>query len=108
MRWLEIVIALAVAAVVVAFRVFSGPWCEPLQVRGGAALFIAVALAAYLHFVDHGRDGARAPHRILAGGLAGAAIAAVLRAPGEGYALGVLLGGALGYFGSHWTRHLRL
>ena len=108
MRWFELGIALAVAGVVIAFQAFSGPWCEPWSIKAVAALFIGLSFAAYIHLVDSGRKGAGAGHRILAGLAAASAIAAVLGSPSEGYALALLVGGALGYFGSYWTRYVRL
>jgi hypothetical protein len=108
MRWLEIGIAMAVAGVVIAFQAFAGPWCEPSSVKGVAAIFIGLSFTVYVHLVDSGRKGAGAAHRIVAGLLAATAIAAVLNSPFEGYALALLVGGAWGYFGSYWTRYVRL
>ena len=108
MRWLELGIALAVAGVVVAFQAFSGPWCEPRSIKGAAAFFIGIAFAAYIHLIDSDRHGAGIAHRMLAGLAAATAIEAVLDSPAEGYALAVLLGGALGYFGRYWTRYVRI
>ena len=107
-RWLELGIALAVAGVAVAFKAFSGPWCEPVSIKGAAAVFVGIAFTAYIHLVDSDRKGAGVAHRILAGMFAATAIAAVLDSPSEGYALAGLLGGALGYFGSYWTRYVRM
>lgn len=94
MRWLELVIAIAIGGVVVAFQLLSGPWCEPASVKGAAALIIVISFLIYIHLVDSERRGGRATHRVLAGICAGLAVAAVLNAPTEGYALALLIGGA--------------
>lgn len=108
MRWLELGIAVGVAALVVAFQLLPREWCESLSVRAVAAMVVGVATLAYIHLVDTDRRGATAGHRILAGALGGLAIAAMNTAPAEGYWLALMLGGALGYFGRYITDFVRI
>ena len=93
---------------VIAFQVLPRAWCEPLSVRVLATVMVAIATLAYIHLVDTERRGAKAGHRILAGAIGGVAVAAINTAPPEGYALALMLGGTLGYFGRYVTNYVRI
>ena len=108
MRWVEFGIAVGVSALVVAFQLLPRDWCEPIGVRAIAAFVIGIATLTYIHLVDTVRRGASAGHRMLVGAVGGLSIAAINFAQVEGYGLALLLGGAVGYFGSYVTNYVRM
>lgn len=69
--------------------------------------FAFCVFAAYMVIVDDERRPTKSTaFRVLVGVVTGATIAALNHAPFEGYLLGVLVGGILGWLGRIWAQHL--
>jgi peptidoglycan/LPS O-acetylase OafA/YrhL len=75
--------------------------------RHALSLFVFCIFAMYIVIVDDERCPTRSHlFRIIIGVLAGLCIAAISKFSTEGYGLAVLIGGALGWFGILWAKHL--
>lgn len=109
MKWPELAIAIVMAAVVVAVRVLPGDWCEPLPVRVGLGVVVALAASFYVFLVDgERRHRVGWKHRVIVGGAASVVIAVLADGSAEVYALSILLGLAFGYGGRYflgWLKH---
>ncbi|MBK7900142.1 MAG: hypothetical protein KA603_03975 [Azonexus sp.] len=75
--------------------------------NAGLSAFAFCVFAAYMVLVDDSlRPTKSAAHRMMVGILTGIVIAALNHAPGEGFLLGAMVGGILGWLGRHWAQHL--
>lgn len=108
MRWLEFAAAVLTSAIALMTYAAPGDWGESPNVRGIAAILVFLVLVAYLVFVDvEHRPKAGAIHRTVFGAVCGLAIAAIYASPFDGFVLGALVGGILGYIGIHWAKYVQ-
>ncbi len=89
------------------YQVLSGTYKGLWRWRDYAAFFIFCVAVGGVGIIDTDRNRKKTfMYRTSLGMFAGIVIATIYSAPGEGYMLGILLGGALGYFGRFWIKHL--
>jgi peptidoglycan/LPS O-acetylase OafA/YrhL len=103
----EICIALAFGAVY--FATLWIPHALPTSENWRYALsfFVFCVFATYIVIIDDERRPTRSHlFRIVTGVLAGLCIASISKLSTEGYGLAILIGGALGWFGILWAKHL--